>query len=144
MKEATGKFLGKADRVIQAAERMLACGDAEFAVGRVYYAMFYMAEALLNEKGFRFRKHGGVHGAFGEHFVKTGEFDPKYHRWLLEAFNKRITGDYGVEAVIPPEEVGRMIEQAHEFLQAVHRYLGLLAADQDREDFQPPGEGEQI
>jgi len=123
VKETSGKFLDKAARVIRAAERMLRTGDAEFAVGRAYYAMFYVAEALLNEKGLRFRKHGGVHGAFGEHFVKAGEFDPKYHRWLLAAFNKRITGDYGVEAVISPEEVAHMIEQAREFLREARKYL---------------------
>lgn len=112
MKDASGKLLDKAGRSLHAAERLLQTGDAEFAIGRAYYAMFYVAEALLNEKGLRFRKHGGVHGAFGEHFVKTGEFDRKYHRWLLDAFDKRITGDYGVEAVITHEEVTRMIEEA--------------------------------
>jgi uncharacterized protein len=34
--------------------------DVDFAAGRAYYAMFYIAEALLSEKGFRSRKHGGV------------------------------------------------------------------------------------
>lgn len=124
MKEASGKLLDKATRSIQASKRLLDGGDAEFAAGRAYYAMFYVAEALLNEKGLRFRKHGGVHGAFGEHFIKTGELDPKYHRWLLEAFNKRITADYGVETVVTPEEVTGMIEQARDFLNEACRYLG--------------------
>lgn len=124
MKEASSKLLEKEARAIHAAEQLLHSDDTEFAVGRAYYAMFYVAEALLNEKGLRFRKHGGVHGAFGEHFAKTGELDPKYHRWLLQAFNKRVTGDYGVEAVVTPEEVVLMIEQAREFLQEARRYLG--------------------
>lgn len=94
MKEATRRFLDKAGRAIAAAERELASGDAEFSVARAYYAMFYVAEALLNEKGLRFKKHGGVHGAFGEHFAKAGALDAKYHRWLLAAFEKRITADY--------------------------------------------------
>jgi uncharacterized protein (UPF0332 family) len=123
MKKATQDLLEKAARAIAAAERLLEGRDAEFAVGRAYYAMFYTAEALLNEKDLRFRKHGGVHGAFGEHFVKTGQFDPKYHRWLLEAFNMRVTGDYGVEAVFTTEEATALIEQATEFLQRAERYL---------------------
>ena len=123
MKDASNKLLDKATRALRAAEQLMQGGDAEFAVGRVYYAMFYIAEALLNERGLRFRKHGGVHGAFGEHFVKTGELDPKYHRWLLEASDKRITGDYGLEAVPREEEVTRMIEEAREFMQEAHRYL---------------------
>ena len=94
VKEATQKLLAKAARVLKFAERLGTVDDAEFVVGRAYYAMFYIAEALLNEKGHRFRKHRGVHGALAEHFVKTGLLDGKYHQWLLEAFSKRITGDY--------------------------------------------------
>ncbi len=37
--------------------------------------------------------------------------------------SKRVTGDYGVEAVITPEEVTHMIEQAREFLQEARRYF---------------------
>jgi uncharacterized protein (UPF0332 family) len=98
-------------------------GDIEFAIGRAYYAMFYVAEALLNEKGLRFNKHGGVQGAFGEHFIKTGLFDPKYHRWLLTAFNRRIVGDYGVDAIFTVEETNEAIMQAEQFLEAARSYL---------------------
>ena len=90
MKEGSRRLLDKAGRAIEAAETLLEKGYPEFATGRAYYAMFYIAEALLNEKELRFSKHGGVHGAFGENFVKTGLFDAKYHRWLLDAFDRRI------------------------------------------------------
>jgi hypothetical protein len=50
--------------------------------------------------------------------------DPKFHRWLIAAFGKRVQGDYGIDAVLTPEEVGRMIEQAREFLQEACRFLG--------------------
>ena len=123
MKETGRKLLEKASRSLQAAERLLHGGDAEFAVGRAYYTMFYAAEALLSEQDLRFRKHGGVHAAFGEQFAKTGVFDPKYHRWLLEAFNKRVTGDYGVESLISAEDADTVIAQAREFLESVHRHL---------------------
>ena len=123
MKEATRKLLAKAARVLEFAERLKAGGDAEFVVGRAYYAMFYVAEALLNEKGQRFRKHGGVHGAFAVHFVKTGMLDGKYHRWLLEAFSKRITGDYGIDAEFTAEDASLLIIQAREFLDAAKQFL---------------------
>lgn len=123
MKDFTEKLLAKASRAIQSSRTLLDSGDPESAVSRAYYAMFYVAEALLGEKGLRFRKHGGVHGAFGEHFAKTGTLDPKYHRWLLEAFNKRITADYGVENLVTDQEVERIMEQAREFLREARRYL---------------------
>ncbi len=83
---------------MEAAEELLQSGYHGFAAARAYYCMFHVATALLCEKGLRFRKHGGVHGGFGEHFVKTGELDSKYHGWLLAAFEKRIAADYGILA----------------------------------------------
>ncbi len=123
MKEGTEKLLAKAVRALEVAERLRESKDAEFAVGRAYYAMFYVAEALLNEKALRFRKHGGVHAAFAEHFVKTGLLDSRYHRWLLEAFSKRIIGDYGIEAELTSEDADLLIGQAHEFLTAAKELL---------------------
>lgn len=82
-----------------------------------------MAEALLNERGLTFRKHAGVHSAFGEHFTKTGLLDPQFHRWLLAAFNKRVAADYGVDAEFSPAEVEQMLKQAGEFLQAGRELL---------------------
>ena len=55
---------------------------------------------------------------------KTGQLDRKFHRWLLDAFDRRIQGDYGVDASITDEEVKRLIDQAVEFLGEARRYLG--------------------
>jgi uncharacterized protein (UPF0332 family) len=123
MKDATLALFEKANRAIEAAETLLNSGYPEFATGRAYYAMFYVAEALLNEKSLQFSKHGGVHGAFGEHFIKTGLLDPKFHRWLLDAFDQRIEGDYGVEIVAIPQDVHELLSQAREFLQAAKQLL---------------------
>lgn len=127
MKENSRLFLEKAQRSIQAAQTLLTAGNLhDFATGRAYYAMFYIAEALLEEKELRFSKHGGVHGAFGEHYVKTGLFDIKFHRWLLNAFDQRIEGDYGIEVIAVKEDAEKLIAQADEFLQAARSYLESL------------------
>ncbi len=123
MKETTEKFLLKARRAMTVAAKLLESGDVDFAAGRAYYAMFYIAGAVLHENDLRFRKHGGLHSIFGQHFARTGTLDAKYHRWLLAAYNKRVAGDYGIEAEISQEEVEDMLSQAHEFLNAVRQYL---------------------
>jgi uncharacterized protein (UPF0332 family) len=123
MKEETQKRLQKASRAIHAAGTLLRDGEADFAVSRAYYAMFYIAEALLGERGLRFRKHSSVHSAFGERFIKTGLIESKYHRWIIDAFDMRIKGDYGVEAVITDAEATQMIRQAHEFLEVARQFL---------------------
>ena len=124
MKESTSRLLLKSARAILAAKRLLDANDAEFACGRAYYAMFYIAAALLDSDGLKYRKHSGVHSALGEHFAKTGRLDAKYHRWLIAAFNKRIAGDYDVESYLTTEEVDELIQQAEEFLKEAETMLG--------------------
>jgi len=85
--------------------------------------MFYLAEALLYEKGLEFRKHSGVHAAFGQHFAKTGEFDVRFHRYLLEAFESRLEADYGVDIVLGGDAVNDLIQRAKEFLAAARPYF---------------------
>lgn len=127
MKAETQKLMSKAARAIDAAEDLLDRGDLDFAASRAYYAMFYVASALLSERGLQARKHGGVHALFGQAFALTGVLDRKYHRWLLDAFDKRIQGDYGVDIVLTPEDTRLMIEQARDFLRAGATYLASSA-----------------
>ncbi len=129
MNEASRKLLDKAARAVRAAGILLQEGEVDFAAGRAYYAMFYAAEALLFEQGLRFRKHGRVHAAFGEQFVKTGKLDSRFHRWLLDAFDRRLLADYDVEGVLTSEEVSRLIEQAREFVDEARRHLETGPAD---------------
>jgi uncharacterized protein (UPF0332 family) len=57
MKAETERLMDKAEHAIRAAEILLNADERDFAAGRAYYAMFYIAEALLVERGRRFRKH---------------------------------------------------------------------------------------
>ena len=123
MKEYTRKLLDKAQDSIEAAEALLEIGKAEIAAGRAYYAMFYVAEALLGENGLEFSQHGQVIGAYGLHFAKTKELDPKYHRWLVDGFDTRVSGDYGVDTGIGKDITSEMINQARDFLLDGRKYL---------------------
>ncbi len=123
MRDFTSKLLDKARDAIEVAEAIIDVNKPEFAAGRAYYAMFYIAEALLNEKGLEFSQHGQVIGAYGLHFAKTKELDPKYHRWLVDAFDVRVSGDYDVDTGISTTIVAEMINQAREFLLAAREYL---------------------
>lgn len=123
MNEYAQKLLNKAQDAIEAAEGLLEMGKFEFAAGRAYYAMFYVAEALLSEKGLGFSQHGQVIGAYGLHFAKTRELDPKYHRWLMDGFDIRISGDYEVDTNITNVVVANMINHAQDFLQDAQKYM---------------------
>ena len=123
MKKTTEQLLAKAIDAIEAAELLLTAGKSAISAGRAYYALFYIAEAILFERGLEFRKHGGVHAAFGEHLVKTGEFDAKFHRYILDAFESRQEADYGVDIVLEEHAVREMIRRAKEFLSTSREYL---------------------
>jgi len=124
LKEYSSKLISKALDAIEAAEALLNVDKAEFAAGRAYYAMFYVAEALLyNEFDLKFSQHGQVIAAYGKNFAKTKTLDPKFHRWMRDGFDKRITGDYGVDTGIEDDIVATMINQAREFLLAAQNYL---------------------
>lgn len=124
MKDLTGKLLDKSLDVLEAVEALLKIGKIDVAAGRAYYSMMHTAEALLfEEKDLSFNRHGDIHGAYGLYFAKTKILDPKFHRWLLDAFDQRVVGDYDVSSGLDHEMVSEMIEQAREFLQATRMYL---------------------
>lgn len=85
--------------------------------------MFYMAEAVLMTKGLSFSKHSAVISAFGQHFVKAGILNKKYHKMLSDAFEIRQIGDYSYLREISDEEALRVIKNAEDFLNEIRRLL---------------------
>ena len=93
-------LISRSRRYLRSADILLADGDGESCVSRVYYAMFYATQAILLTKGLSFSSHKGVLSAFGEHFVKTGTFDREMGSELNRAFQKRQLSDYEYTFVI--------------------------------------------
>lgn len=121
--EGIRDLLNKSHRSILAAKILLDDGFPDFAASRAYYAMFYSLEALflLNEKSFS--KHSAIISAFGKDFVKTGIFENKYHRYVLEAFDMRNAGDYGVVNSVSNDKSGEIIKKAEEFCNTMKDYI---------------------
>ena len=61
--------------------------------------------------------------AYGKHFAKTKILDPKYHRWLRDGFDTRISGDYDVDTHIDQVVVSDMTNHARDFLHEAQRFL---------------------
>ena len=113
----------KGHRSLEAARRLLAEGDYDFAVSRAYYAMFYLAEALLLARNLTFSKHSAVIAAFGQHFVKTGLFAAEHHDALRTAFDERNVGDYAYQTPFPQETAQRLLTRAEAFISEAEAYL---------------------
>lgn len=123
MKEDVKRLLPRAEESINASQLLLDEQMPGFAVSRAYYAMFYCAEALLLEQQLAFSKHSAVIAAFGEHFAKTGKLNPEFHRYLRDAFDQRVVGDYDVLSEISEETARSTLANARKFLQATRYYL---------------------
>jgi uncharacterized protein (UPF0332 family) len=123
MKDSTSQLMLNAEETLNAAEVLFREGYLRDAMNRAHYDVFYVAEALLNELDLRFSKHGAVHGAFAQHYIKTKLFDEKYHKLLTGTFRRRMLGDYGEVAHFKSDEVQTTIKAAWEFLQAAQDYL---------------------
>lgn len=67
--------------------------------------------------------HRGVISAFGREFAKTNQLDPRFHRLLISAFEKRQRADYLPDAGLDEADVGQFIEDVEGFERAAHAWL---------------------
>jgi len=116
-------LLGKARRNIRSAKMLLADGDCDTAVSRAYFAMFYVAEALLLSKGLAYSKHSAVIAAFGKEFAKPGVLPAEFHAHLREAAEARNISDYQVGSLLTEEATAQHISRAEALLVAAERLL---------------------
>lgn len=123
MNDDVRALLNLARESVSAARLLLDQGYHRFSASRAYYAMFYAAEALLSSRGESYSRHAGVIAAFGREFAKTGEMDPKYHRWLIDAQDLRTTSDYAFLGEPSPAQVEEVLGRAREFVQATENIL---------------------
>lgn len=99
-----------------------------FAGARAYYTMFYIAEAFLLDKGLRFSSHAAVIASFGKEIAKTGIVPLEFHRYLIDAQDKRTQGDYSIDDDnnLTQKDVENMIEQSQKFIELAELLLQKL------------------
>jgi uncharacterized protein (UPF0332 family) len=123
MTDESRRYLEKAERALKVAEDLLRDGHAPDAASKIYYAMFYAAQALLKDNGIEVVKHSAVESAFGYYFVKPGKIDPKYHKMLIGARKVREIADYDIEEEIVEPTASLKLEEGRAFLSAIDNHL---------------------
>ena len=126
-------LLGKARDSLRAARVLFDEELYDFSVSRAYYAMFYVAEALLLGEGVSFSKHSAVISAFGQRFAKTARVETRFHRYLIEGQDKRNVGDYDAGPGLSAAQAGGQIGHAEDFVRLAEELIGPLPSD-DGED----------
>jgi uncharacterized protein (UPF0332 family) len=117
-------YLGKAEHALKVTEKLADEGFASDAASKIYYAMFYAAQALLKAEGIDVIKHSAVESALGYHFAKTGKMDARFHRMFIEARKIREIADYDILEDVAEPVTTVKIEEGREFLGEVKRLLG--------------------
>jgi hypothetical protein len=120
-----------AQESLEAARRELAAASCNFAMNRVYYALFYTVSALLLEEGRRFKKHSGVRAAFNQEIIKTGRMEQKHGDLYNEIFDERQVGDYVAFTQFDASYVQEKIDACAQFLADMRPLIKSL----------PPGKG---
>ncbi|HPP54603.1 MAG TPA: HEPN domain-containing protein [Thermoguttaceae bacterium] len=118
-----GHFIAKAEKFLRTAEQTLQIGDYDSCVSRSYYAMFYIAQAVLMIKNLTASSHRGVIRTFNKHFVQTGIFDRHIGKSFTNAYDKRLAGDYVIDSKIQEEEAKELLVSARKFVDALKNYL---------------------
>lgn len=146
MNERQKNLLAKARQKLRVAEDLLQLGHCEDGVSRAYYSMFYVAEALLEGEGLRFRSHSAVIAEFGRLFAKTSRMPVEFHRAMIEAQEDRLGGDYSEDYNLSIEDARQHVENAIRMLTAGETLLGGTAeatqADGDQSSVLPPMEAD--
>ena len=85
--------------------------------------MFYVAEAFLLGDGLSFSSDAAVISVFGRDFARTGRVPVEFHRYLIDAQDRRNQGDYNIDPAIPEDEANELIAQAEQFLELAESLL---------------------
>lgn len=114
---------------LQIAERMFGARGYEACVSRSYYAMFYLARALVRLAGLRARTPEGIHDLFKQHFIETEKLPDTLEKMLRDALALRQKSASTSKLVISPEEAESVLESARHFVTQAQE---LLHADTDQ------------
>jgi uncharacterized protein (UPF0332 family) len=125
MKDEVCRYLNKADHAMEVAEDLLGGGHAPDAASKIYYAMYYVAQALLKNEGIDVIKHSAVEAAFGYYFAKPGRIDPKFHKMLINARKIREIADYDIDEEIVEPVASLKIDEGKAFLSAMKKFIGV-------------------
>ena len=119
MKEEVVKLIQKADHALKVAEELINNGFPSDSVSKIYYAMFYAAQALLKSEDIEVKKHSAVESAIGYHFAKPGRIESKFHSMFINARNLREIADYDIQEEISESTAAIMLEEGKEFIKAI-------------------------
>lgn len=116
----------RARETVQEAEMALMHDRFNLAINRIYYAMFYMVQALALTHDFSTSKHAQLLGWFNKTFVRTGQIHPSIGKLYHLGFEKRQEGDYQDFPAFSKDEIETDLDSVNRFLDAVEELIRFI------------------
>jgi len=88
----------RAYETLREVEKLLEQNMLLLAMNRIYYAGFYIVNALALLDNFSTSKHKQLIGYFNREYIKTGKISSELGRILGETYEKRSESDYSRKA----------------------------------------------
>ncbi len=117
------KLLSLASEDLETAEFLHNSQRYRSCISRAYYAMYYIAQALLLSEGIETSTHRGVIKLINLHFVKTGRISPNISKLLSDVYDLRQSGDYSTNFVADEIIANRAIADAKTFIAEIRAIL---------------------
>lgn len=102
---------------------MIESGYLNGAINRLYYACYYIVNALLFKNGITTQTHAGTKQMLGLHFVLTGKLSPKDSSVFATLFEKRHSSDYDDFAYYDRDTVEQLFPRAAEFIETIEKLI---------------------
>lgn len=115
--------IARAERYLRTATLLVDEEDYASSVSRSYYAMFYVARALLKQAGSEPGTHSGMRNQFGLHFVKGGPLPERFARMLNDAEEMRTMADYAEDFVLTEDDARMTLRDAEAFVERMSTLL---------------------
>ena len=98
-------------------------GRLNGAANRLYYACYYVVEALLISDGIQASTHQGVKSMFGAHYIVKGKIDVRWSKYFSAVLNLRKTADYDFFVKYERQELEPLINEASDFISTVEQLI---------------------
>lgn len=116
----------KIEKANQAIKESEVLANAEYynsAVNRLYYAVYYIAAALMLKDSIETFTHKGIKTMLGLKYIHTGKIDKEYGRIYQRLFDSRQAGDYEDFVYHDKEVYDELRVLAEKFILHISTYL---------------------
>ena len=115
--------VARAHEALDEAEMLWKAEHYNTSVSRLYYACFYIVDALLLRTGNTASTHSGTQNQFAKHFVKTGVIEKESGEFYYRLFQFRQESDYKYMFQIDHDLAEPWLAKATAFVAAVEQLI---------------------